>query len=115
MHLAHQPEILIAEVGRLEVPTQVICRLHQISLTRGGRGGACCEPVMGGPRGPTVQRGTPSWTCVVEWHGYVLRPRAVTVGSGEDAAAPNVGLEVVTISVVGHGTRHIIEIGRAHV
>lgn len=39
VHLAHQPEILIAEVGRLEVPTQVICCLHQISLGGGGGGG----------------------------------------------------------------------------
>lgn len=44
----------------------------------------------------------------MERHGYVLRPGAVTVGCREDAAVPNVGLEVVTISVVGHGTGHAI-------
>lgn len=62
---------------------------------------------MGTPRGATVQRGTPSRAGVVEWHGYVLRPRAVTVGRGKDAAAPDVGLEVVAIGVVGHGAGHV--------
>lgn len=39
----------------------------------------------------------------MEWHGYVLRARAVAVGSGEDAAVPNMGLEVMSIGVVDHG------------
>lgn len=55
VHLAHHSEILIAEIGRLEVPTQVICRLHQIGLGGGGGGGgARSQPVMGSPSGPTV-------------------------------------------------------------
>lgn len=48
----------------------------------------------------------------MEWHGYVLRPGAITVGCGEDAAVPNVGLEVVTISVVGHGHAVVVDGGR---
>lgn len=44
----------------------------------------------------------------MEWHGYVLRPGAVTVGCGQNVVVPNVGLEVVPISVVGHGTGHAV-------
>lgn len=57
VHLSHQPQILITEIGRLEVPTQVICCLHQISLGRGGGGGGGGThswPVVGTPWGPTV-------------------------------------------------------------
>lgn len=47
----------------------------------------------------------------MEWHGQVLRPGAVTVGRGQDAAVPHsVWLEVVaTIGVVGQWTpRHCV-------
>lgn len=107
VHLAHQAQILISEIGRLEVPAQVICRLHQISLDGGrgggGGGGAGSWPVMRGPGGPAVQCGAAPRARAVEWHGYVLRAGAVTVGRGEDAAVPEVGLEVVAVGVVGHG------------
>lgn len=35
-HLPHKAQILISEAGRLEVPSHVICRLHQISLPHCG-------------------------------------------------------------------------------
>lgn len=46
----------------------------------------------------------------MEWHGYVLRAGAVAVGSGEDAAVPNMGLEVMTVGVVGHGAGHAVTV-----
>lgn len=63
---------------------------------------------MGAPRRPTVQCGAAPGARTVEWHGYVLRAGAVTVGCGEDAAVPHVGLEVVTVSVVDHGAGHAV-------
>lgn len=65
---------------------------------------------MGSPKGATVYCGAAHWACTVEWHGYVLRAGAVAVGSGKDAAVPNMGLEIMAIGVVGHGARHAVAV-----
>lgn len=45
-HLPHQAQILISEAGRLEVPSHVICCLHQISLPHHGSPCYSCRSIM---------------------------------------------------------------------
>lgn len=93
--LAQHGQALFAEAGLLEIPTQVIHRLHQAVLAPHGPTPGPCSVV--GPSSRCTVEGCTCGLPTMERHSEVLRPRAVAIGSGQNVVPQ--GLEVVTIGV----------------